>query len=74
MSWICWRSNIDGRTRQGTTSAGLSASVIRAADSRSSVARILLDDSSITASALTRILNNLLQAWYDIRVPVETDL
>ena len=72
--WVCWQGNVDGVPSDSANSIALAGAVLRAADARRSLARITLDDSAVSVRALPRILSGLLEAGYQLRLPVETEL
>ena len=72
--WICWQTNTSGLPAEGQTQSGLAYAVLQAVDLKQSEARVLMDDSTLAAGVLPRILSTLRAEAYDLRLPVETEL
>ena len=69
--WHCWQGNVDGTAGTGyvTRTNRIYASV----EDQRQVARITMDDTEISAAALSRLLARLEQEGYSIRAAVETE-
>ena len=72
--WTCWRTNVDGVPLEGESQSTLAYGVIQTVALKRSRARVLMDDSAVAAGALPRILSELREEAYSLRVPVETAL
>ena len=72
--WACWWSNIDGIPAEGTRS-GVHAVALRLnIEAKQSLARIILDDSAVSAEALERLLPQLTGKEYVLWTVTETQL
>lgn len=69
--WHCWSPTLSGTT--GSTAADRAARVFSRIEGRRSPARVWLDDTSLSASTLTRLLSRFREENYSIRPPVETE-
>lgn len=66
--WSVWTGNVQAAPT-GSASA-YSAALLRSVDAKRSTARLLLDDSTLTATALTPLLRGLREEKYSIRLAV----
>ena len=73
LGWSCWRSNLNG-IPGGRSGAATAAAVLLSLGEKTSLARILMDDSSAAAQALPRILHTIRTDKYSYRLAVETEL
>lgn len=73
LGWSCWRSNLNG-IPGGRSGAATAAGVLLSLGEKTSLARILMDDSSAAAQALPRILHTIRTDKYSYRLAVETEL
>lgn len=72
--WTCWQTNADGIPSEGENSSSLAYSILETVELKQSRARVLMDDSTVSAGALSRVLSGLREEDYNIRLPVETEL
>lgn len=73
LGWGCWRSNLNG-IPGGRSGAATAAAVLLSLREKTSLARILMDDSYAAAQALPRILHTIRTDKYNCRLAVETEL
>ena len=71
--WACWPLDVDARGAEGSQNT-LSSEIVRRVGDRRHTAYVTMDDSSLSAGALSRVLSTLRQEEYSIRLPVETEL
>ena len=64
---------MDARGAEGSQNT-LSSEIVRRVGDRRHTAYVTMDDSSLSAGALSRVLSTLRQEEYSIRLPVETEL
>ena len=70
--WLCWEEDIDGLPGERGSSTVYRQITSRLED-RESQARITLDDSGISASVLSRLLPDLREGAYSVRLAVESE-
>ncbi len=70
--WLCWEDDIDGVPGERSSSAVYYQISLRLED-RESRAGITLDDSSTSASVLSRLLSTLREDGYSVRLAVESE-
>lgn len=71
--WVCWKPNVYGLSA-GHSSAGLTGVLLEEIGAKRRQAMVQLDDSAVSARALSRLLPQLRQTHYSLRLPVETEL
>ena len=71
--WAYWNGTVDGLPG-GRTSARLARAVLDETEAKRSLAYITMDDSAVSAGALSRLLPTLRLDRYSIRLAVETEL
>ena len=52
----------------------MNTAILQTVELKQSRARVLMDDGSLAAGALSRVLSSLREERYDLRLPVETEL
>ena len=70
--WLCWEEDIDGLPGERSSST-VYRQITRRLEDRESQARITLDDSGISASVLSRLLPDLREGAYSVRLAVESE-
>jgi hypothetical protein len=71
--WALWTPNVEVSS-SGRSAAGLAQTILEATDAKRSLAMITMDDSAVSAGALSRLLPQFGADRYRIRLPVETEL
>jgi peptidoglycan/xylan/chitin deacetylase (PgdA/CDA1 family) len=69
--YLCYLENVDGRP-YGRGISRLTSDIMKEVDAKSTFARVLMNDTGSTPSALRSILNRLMEEQYDLRLAVET--
>ena len=72
LGWLCWQSNVDGRSN-GRSASRLTSAVMQGVGNKSASARVWMDDEGNSSAALPQILRRLQEEGYEIRMPVETE-
>lgn len=72
--WVCWKGNVAGIPTQDIRPASLSANIILNIEAKRNYARILMDDSATSLSALQRLLPQIEQGGYTFHSITEPDL
>ncbi|MEQ2616088.1 hypothetical protein AAAT94_02765, partial [Intestinimonas aquisgranensis] len=70
--WLCWDDDIDGVPGERSSST-VYYQIERRLEERESQASITLDDSSTSASVLSRLLDTLREDGYSVRLAVESE-
>lgn len=70
--WLCWDNDIDGVPGERSSST-VYYQIERRLEERESQASITLDDSSTSASVLSRLLDTLREDGYSVRLAVESE-
>ena len=70
--WLCWDNDIDGVPGERSSST-VYYQIERRLEDRESQASITLDDSSTSASVLSRLLDTLREDGYSVRLAVESE-
>jgi hypothetical protein len=71
--WICWQQNVSG-IFEGRTSASAAANIFSGISAKTTLARVLMDDSETSAAALPRLLSRCKQEQLSILPVTETSL
>ncbi len=72
--WACWWENIDGVPEADTSAANHTVSIRLNIEAKQSLARITMDDSSVSVSTLDHLLPYLLRDEYQFWTVTETEL
>lgn len=74
LGWACWKSNITGIPSDGIRPASLAANIMLNVEAKRSYARILMDDSDTSVSALARLIPQLISGGHTFHTITELDL